>query len=214
MEKHMTPEDIRAMERIERINFMNTVSGFRGATLIGTMSHHGVPNLAMFNSLVHIGASPPLLGFMVRPLTVPRHTYHNIKARRYFTVNLVHAAIVRAAHQTSANYATGISEFDACGLTPQYTGAHPAPYVQESRIRIGLKYVEEHLIRANESILVVGEVVELFVPADAVGPKGHVNLEHVDAVAVAGLDTYYRSQRLSRLGYARPGKEPGELDES
>jgi len=201
------------MERVQRINFMNTVSGFRGATLIGTLSHRGIPNLAMFNSLIHIGASPPLLGFMIRPLTVPRHTYHNIKAKRHFTINLVHAEIVRAAHQTSANYAAGVSEFDACGLTPHYTDAHPAPYVGESRIRIGLKYAEEHIIHANDSILLVGEVVELFVPENAIGPKGHINLEDYGAVAVAGLDTYYRTERLSRLDYARPGTEPGELDE-
>lgn len=214
MEKRITPDAIRAMERIERINFMNTVSGFRGATLIGTLSHRGVPNLAMFNSLVHIGATPPLLGFIIRPLTVPRHTYHNIKAKRYFTANLVHQEIVRAAHQTSANYATGVSEFDACGLTPRYTEAHPAPYVEESRIRIGLKYAEEHVIQANESILLVGEVVELFVPAESVGPKGHLNLSDYKMIAVAGLDTYYYPERLCRLDYARPGREPSELDES
>ncbi len=208
MEKRITPADIAAMERIERINFTNSVSGLKGASLIGTRGHRGTPNVAMFNSVIHLGGSPHLLGFVIRPLSVPRHTYHNIKAKGYFTVNLVHEGILKAAHQTSANYAEGISEFEPCGLTPQYGEAHPAPYVQESRIKIGLSYEEEHLIRANDTILMVGRVVEILLLEAALQPSGHVDPAAYDSIAVAGLDQYYHAEPFLRLAYARPGQEP------
>lgn len=210
MEKSIRPEDIAAMERVKRINFTNSVSGLKGAILIGTQGHRGTANLAMFNSVVHLGGSPHLLGFVLRPLTVPRHTYHNIKAKGYFTINLVHEGILKAAHQSSANYSEGISEFETCGLTPQYEETHPAPYVRECHIKIGLAYEEEHLIRANDTLFVVGRVVEILVPEAALQPSGHVDPAAFDIVAVAGLDSYYRAEPLVQLGYARPGQEPKE----
>lgn len=204
MEKRITPGAIDAMDRIQRINFTNSVSGIKGAHLIGTAGHRGVLNLGVFNSVVHIGGHPHLLGFILRPLTVPRHTYHNIKAKGYFTLNQIHEDILPKAHQASANYAAGVSEFEACGLSPQFTAAHPAPYVGECRLKIGCAFEEEHHIRANDTLLIVGRVVEILVPSDAVTDSGHIDPSAFGTVAVAGLDTYYRPERIARLPYARP----------
>lgn len=213
MEKRITPEDILAMERIARIHFMNTVSGIKGVHLVGTQGHRGTPNLAVFNSVVHVSAAPPHLGLIIRPLTVPRHTYHNIKAKGFFTINHIHGGIVKRAHQTSANYGEGVSEFEACDLEPQYTDTHPAPYVAQSRIKIGLEVVEEHRLQANDSIFVVGKVVEILLPENSIEPSGHVDPAAYGSVAVAGLDTYYRVEQLLRMAYARPGEAPGVFGE-
>lgn len=208
MEQRLTVTDLDKMERIQRINFTNTLSGFKAPHLIGTMGHRGRPNLGLFSSVVHIGGAPMYLGFILRPLTVPRHTYHNIKAKGFFTINHIHSGILPAAHQTSADYPAEVSEFESCGLTPQYSDSHPAPYVRESHIKLGLQFEEEHIIQANDSLLIVGKVIELFLPADALTPDGHIHLEQFDSLAVAGLDTYYRPELLMQLPYARPGQEP------
>ncbi len=209
MKKRLALDDILAMERFYRRNLMNMISGFKSCALIGTISHRKVPNVGVFNSIVHISATPPLLGFIMRPLTVPRQTYHNIRARGHFTVNLVGADFYERAHQTSAKYEEGVSEFEACGLSPEYSEAHPAPYVAESPVKLGLEFAEEHHIQANGAIFIVGKVVEVLVEEELITEDGHLKLEEADLVAVAGLDTYYQPEKLAQLPYARPKKEEG-----
>lgn len=207
MEKTITLSDIQAVDRFYRMHLINTISGFRSPHLIGTIGHRGTPNLALFNSVVHLGATPPLLGFVIRPLTVPRHTYHNILAKGYFTINHVHEGILRQAHQTSADYDVQTSEFDACGLTPQYSERHPAPYVQESHVKIGLEFVEEHHIKSNGTLFMIGKIVEILLPEEALTVNGHLRPERWGSLAVVGLDTYYRAEQVAQQGYARPGQE-------
>lgn len=66
------------------------------------------------------GAKPPLMGFIVRPDSVDRHTLSNICNSGYYTINHVTKSIYKRAHQTSARYDADISEFEAVGLTPIY----------------------------------------------------------------------------------------------
>lgn len=204
MEKQFLLSDIMGMERAYRRDFINTLSGFRSCQLIGSLSYKGVPNLGLFNSVVHISASPPHLGFIMRPLTVPRQTYHHIKAKGCFTLNQVTPDIYQKAHQASAKYELNESEFEAVGLTPQYTDAHLAPYVRESPIKIGLEWAEEHYIKANGAILIVGKVVEVLIDETLLSEDGHVLLEEGPIVGVAGLDSYYVPELLGRLPYPRP----------
>ncbi|MEM8846156.1 MAG: hypothetical protein AAGD17_03545 [Bacteroidota bacterium] len=72
----------------ERANFINTISGFKSANLIGSKSKEGISNLAIFNSVIHLGSNPALLGFVLRPITVERHTYENAMTVPAFPSNL------------------------------------------------------------------------------------------------------------------------------
>ena len=86
---HFNEEEIENLEKIYRINLINSCSGYKAANLIGTISENN-NNLAIFSSLVHLGSNPPLLGFFLRPTEiVPRHTYLNIKENQYYTINSV-----------------------------------------------------------------------------------------------------------------------------
>lgn len=199
-----TWDDILNLEKIFRINLINSAPGFKSANLIGTQSPTGTPNLAAFSSVIHLGSNPPLLGFILRPPVVPRHTYENIQATGAYTINHIHDAIYQQAHQTSAKYEADVSEFDACHLTPEYTDALTAPYVQESLLKIGMRYVEEHTVQANQTILIVGKIVELIVPKAYVGEDGFIDLERAKTVAISGADAYCQTHRLDRLPYARP----------
>jgi flavin reductase (DIM6/NTAB) family NADH-FMN oxidoreductase RutF len=202
--KILHQSDFERMDRRYRANLFNGISGFKNAVLIGTCRSDGMVNLAIFNSLVHLGADPPLLGFILRPHTVPRHTWEAILENGHFTVNLITEAIYRQAHQTSAKYPADRSEFDACGFEPRWEQGFPAPFVAESPVRMGLTYRESHLIEANQTRLIVGEVVQLHIPADLAGPEGHPDLEKEGIVCSLGLDTYFRPRLLERLPYARP----------
>jgi flavin reductase (DIM6/NTAB) family NADH-FMN oxidoreductase RutF len=198
--------DILSMDELHRKNLINSVGGFKSANLIGTTDGEGRHNLAIFNSVVHLGAHPPYMGFILRPPTVPRHTYENIKATGWFTVNHIHRDIAERAHQTAARYHRDESEFDATGLTPAFGKSHPAPYVAESKIQIGLEYAGEENIRINGTILVIGRITEIRVPDEALTADYFVNPATAGTVAIAGLDGYFTATPLRRLSHPRKGQ--------
>ncbi|MBU2502157.1 MAG: flavin reductase [bacterium] len=202
--------DFDSMETRYRTRFFNSLTGMKSANLIGTRDESGHTNLAIFSSAVHVGANPPLIGLIVRPQTVPRHTFQNILETGWFTVNHVTRTFYREAHRTSARYAEGESEFARCGLTEQYGELHPAPYVKESVVKLGLRHLEDHYIKTNGTILVIGQVLEIMVPEALIGPDGYVDIEAAGSLAVSGLDSYHLTERLERLPYAKADEEdPG-----
>ncbi len=75
--------DLAKLDKRYRANFFNTLTGFKSANLIGTYDENDKENLAIFNSVIHLGANPPLMGFILRPTTVERHTYENIKKQAF-----------------------------------------------------------------------------------------------------------------------------------
>lgn len=200
----LTRSAILALPKRKRSNLMNYVSGFKSANLIGTISSMKVTNLAIFNSVVHIGANPPYLGFILRPLTVARHTFQNIEETGFYTINHINVNIYQKAHQTSAKYEEDISEFDAVGLTPEFKADFLAPYVEESHLKMGLSLQEVKHIDCNDTLLVIGKVEALWLPNDCYDENGHLDLSALETIAIGGLDTYYTTQKLERLAYARP----------
>jgi len=207
----ITKENILNFEKLYRTNFVNSLSGFKSANLIGTISSEGNTNLAIFSSVIHVGANPPLMGFLMRPVSVERHTYNNIKETGFFTINHINKEIFKQSHQTSARYEKKNSEFDVCGLTPEFTNTIKAPYVKESKIKIGLQFVEEQEIKFNGTIFIVGEIIEILLPGDGVAKDGFIDIEKAGSVAISGLDSYYEVDRITRLSYSKPGVEPKEI---
>ena len=204
MTKEFSFDDIMQLPSRYRANLINKVSGYKPANLIGTKSKSGQTNLAVFNSVMHIGANPPYLGFILRPTTVERHTYENIKETGVYTINQITTKIHQQAHQTSAKYERGVSEFDAVGLTEFYQNDFHAPFVAESHIKIGLSLQEEQLIKCNDTRLVIGKIEHLILPEEAILEDGDVVLEDLDTAALAGLYNYYKSEHLGKYGYVKP----------
>lgn len=194
-------------EKRYRANLINSLSGFKSANLIGTRSAAGTENLALFSSVFHIGANPPLQGMLSRPFTetVTRHTFRNIQETGYYTINQVHRDFYEKAHQSSARYPDGLSEFEACDLTPAYTHDFPAPFVEESHIKLGMRLVE-HQQLLNRTILIIGEIERIYLPEAIVEEDGNLLLEAAGTVAVSGLYSYHRTERLQRLPYAKAPK--------
>lgn len=202
--KHFTNEELTSLHHLQRANLINSISGFKPANLIGTISDSGNTNLAIFSSVVHLGANPPLMGFIMRPTQdVPRHTYENIKENGFYTINHVHENFVENAHWTSAKFERDESEFEKCGLTEEFIEDFKAPFVAESKIKIGLKFAEEIPINLNKTILIIGEVQHIFVPENALLENGNVDLNKTASVAISGLDTYHKVEKISDFPYAR-----------
>jgi len=65
-------DEIDNLEQRERVLFINSLSGFKSANLVGTANTQKQSNLAIVSSVVHLGANPPLLSMVMRPRSVPR----------------------------------------------------------------------------------------------------------------------------------------------
>lgn len=210
MKKHLTKADIENLERFPKVNLINSITGYKSANLIGTKSVEGISNLAVFNSVCHLGSSPAMLHFTLRPHTVARHTYENILATKYFTVNQINASIIEEAHYTSASFEENISEFETTGLTEEYKSSFLAPYVAESAIQIGCEYVNTYEIKENGCLLIIGAVKHLYFEENLQGKDGFLNLEKGETVCINGLDAYALPNPLARYEYARPNEEVKE----
>ncbi|MEL6821837.1 MAG: flavin reductase [Calditrichota bacterium] len=205
-------KDIDSMPQRYRAHFINCLSGFKSANLIGTADKNGNTNLAIVSSVFHLGANPPYVGMIIRPHTVPRGTMENILDTGYYTINHVHSEFCKLAHQTSARYEENISEFDEVGLQAEYSDAHSAPYVAESRLKMGVTFREHKVIELNGTNLIIGEIIEVIVSDSAVAEDGFIDIESLKSVAVSGLDRYHQTTALGRLSYAKPDKDPERID--
>lgn len=201
---HFTRQDINDMRHLYKINLINSCSGYKSANLIGTKSYKGISNVAIFSSVTHIGSSPALLGFFLRPTTVIRNTYDNIKETGCFTINHIHEPILEEAHHTSAKYSQDISEFDVTLLQEDYKNNYFAPFVKGAPIQIGMKYIEEYPIKANDTILLIGEIIDLFIDDNLLEDDGFVNLSAAKIASINGLDGYAIPALKKRLEYQRP----------
>ncbi len=204
-----TRQDIETLERVKRIKFINAISGIRPANLIGTTSNNGISNLAIFNSVMHLGSDPSLLGFILRPVgEVERHTYENILENQQYTINHVHTAFVKNAHYTATKLNREQSEFNACGFTEEYIDDFKAPFVKESKLKMGLLFKDAIEIKYNGTILVIGELNHMVLPDEAIGEDEDLDLEAISSVGVSGLNTYYHLKKIARYPYPRPHDMP------
>ena len=200
---HFTKQQINELEQRFRTHLINSLSGFKSANLIGTQDKLGNTNLAIVSSVFHLGAHPPLVGMIMRPHSVPRHTFENIIETGVYTINQVNSKIYSQAHQTSARYDRDESEFDATGLKTEYLNDFNAPFVLQSILKYAVKIVEHQHLAINGTELVIGEIIDLHIDGAVVQEDGFIDLMSIQTVAVSGLDSYHTTQALSRLPYAK-----------
>ena len=201
---HFSHQDINEMHHLYRINLINSCSGYKSANLIGTKSKEGISNVAIFSSVTHIGSDPSMLGVFLRPTTVIRNTYDNIKDTGLFTINHIHEDIIDDAHHTSAKYDTSLSEFHFTQLEEYYINGFFEPFVKKSPVQLAMRYVEEYPIQANGTILLIGEIKDLYVEDHLLQKDGFINLSEAKIAAINGLDGYSVPQLKTRLEYQRP----------
>ena len=201
--KSFSVEQIKLMDRFTRTHFINTLSGFKSVSLIGTINKLGQTNLAIFSNLVHIGADPALIGFVNRPMEAAPHTLANIQETEFYTVNHIHSGIFEKSHQTSAKYPEHISEFEAVGLTPLFRSGISAPFVEESKVQYVLKLEEVIPIKLNGTFLVVGSLQQVFIPAEIMDEDGYLSIEKANSLCSLGINGYYETKLLEKLPYAK-----------
>ncbi len=59
-------------------------------------------------------------------------------------------------------------------------------------------------IKSNDTKLLIGEIQFIDIPDDALRDDGSLDLEKSETATVSGLHSYYKSELIKRLGYAKP----------
>jgi flavin reductase (DIM6/NTAB) family NADH-FMN oxidoreductase RutF len=205
-QNQITYEQMMNMEKQERVHFVNSLGGFKSIGLIGTQNKIGQTNLAIVDSIIHIGSNPPLFGMIFRPGVVERHTLENILETGFYTINHINENIFKQAHQTSARYDREISEFEATELNPEYKNDFFSPFVEESHVQLAMEFKEKINLSINNTVLVIGEVKAVYFPEDCLQKDGFLDIEKAESITCSGLDSYHKTTRIDRLSYAKPDK--------
>jgi flavin reductase (DIM6/NTAB) family NADH-FMN oxidoreductase RutF len=203
--------DIENLETRFRANLINSLGGFKSVVLIGTKSLQGNENLGLFSSLFHIGANPAYCGIIIRPNEEKQNTLGNIVNTGNFTINHILPEFYKQAHQCSAKYDEGVSEFEKTGLTPQYIDLIETPFVEESNIKFACELVERINIELNGTTLVIGKIIKIIAPESCIQNDGFIDLEEAGSITCSGLDSYHQTNKIGRLSYAKVDKEIKEL---
>ncbi|AOW08318.1 flavin reductase family protein [Flavobacterium gilvum] len=197
--KNISKETITLMDKIEKLNLINSCTGYKSANLIATKSIDGQTNVAIFSSVTHLGNSPSLIGFIVRPTNAPRDTYINIMETGYFTINHITIDMIADAHHTSANYDSGTSEFDKTNLEEEYKEGFNIPFVKGSPVQIYCKFVNEYLIKENDSIHIIASIEHIFFDEDLKHKDGWLQLDKGNIVTLSGIDGYFLPKLIDRF---------------
>lgn len=190
---------IEQLEKVQRLNLINSCTGYKSANLIASISNTGKSNVAIFSSVTHLGSDPALIGIIIRPSSTPRNTYSNIKEYGYFSINHIYTDIIEEAHQSSANYPPEESEFDHTNLEAVYHGGCPVPFVKGSPVKLLCKYVNEYLIQENGCLHVIASIESIFYEEELLDSSHHLQLEKGKVVSISGLKAYCFPQLLMEL---------------
>jgi flavin reductase (DIM6/NTAB) family NADH-FMN oxidoreductase RutF len=203
----ISKQSILDFEKPYRTHFVNSLAGYKQPVLISSMSAQKQVNLAIFNSLIHIGAHPPLFGILFRPSIVERHTLTNINEMNYFGLNYMDENHIKSMHQTSARYPDDVNEFNACGFHEEWIEDMPIPFVREAQINVLMKREEEIIIQSNQTHLIIASIEQVIVDESKISPDGFIQFDALQIVASQGLDTYCEVKKIDRFSYAKVDRE-------
>jgi len=201
-------EDLDQLDKIYRINLINSLSGIKPANLIGSRSKNEVDNLAIFSSVVHLGSNPAQFGMVMRPQTeIPKDTYRNILGSGFYTINHVSENFIKNAHYTSAKLEADQSEFDMMDIEQEFITDFYAPFVKNSDVKLGMKHLES-LSLPNGCIFIVGEVQLISINEELIDEEGVLDLEKYNHVGIGGINNYYALKKLDSFPYVRVHEIP------
>jgi flavin reductase (DIM6/NTAB) family NADH-FMN oxidoreductase RutF len=161
---------------------------------VSTCSEDGKSNLAPFSFFNLFAIDPPVLGFSPglkrkegRSQLVFKDTLRNVIAVEEFVVNLVSAPLAAKMVQSSADYKSNTSEFDAVGLSPAVSCKIRPPRLAEAPVSLECKL--HQIVELGTSHLILGRIVCVHVD-DAILDGPLIDVEKFQPVARLGGELY------------------------
>jgi flavin reductase (DIM6/NTAB) family NADH-FMN oxidoreductase RutF len=185
--------DIRAHEASSK-DLYKLLTGLvvpRPIAFVSTKGPEGIANVAPFSFFNAITSDPPTIMFAAgQRRGEKKDTVRNIKAHPWFVVNVVSESIAQEMHNSAADFAPNVSEFEEVGLTPVKAQAIDCMAVKESPAQLECKLSQ--FIEVGKSTMVLGEVVHIHLSDDIYLGNYKIDINKLQPLA-----------RLTGNGYGR-----------
>ena len=171
----------------------------RPIAFVSTMDEAGNPNLAPYSFFNVFSSNPPTMVFSSNRRVsnnTTKDTLANVKATGEAVINVVNYDMTRQMALASAEYPTGVSEFEKSGFSPLPSEKVKPFRVGESPVQFECKVKD--IIALGESggagHLVICEVVQLHVREEILAENGKIDPYKIDLVGRMGRAFYTRAQ--------------------
>jgi flavin reductase (DIM6/NTAB) family NADH-FMN oxidoreductase RutF len=202
--KKFNTQSIASLDKNYRAQLINTLIGVKPLVLIGTLNEDGTENLGVFSSLFHVGSNPSLCGLVFRPNeVVQQHTFQNILRTGFYTINHVPQHLYEQAHKASAKYPMNVSEFEILAIKKEYINEINLPFVADASVKFYCKLAQQIPVPLNGTTIVLGSIEEIFIKEALLQTTGHIIMQSPEVMQSCGLDSYYRSEFVQTLPYAK-----------
>ena len=75
--------------------------------------------------------------------------------------------------------------------------------MKESKIKFAVSYVDELAIQQNGTVLIIGQVEQLYIDESFIKEDGALDLFEAKSVTVSGLNNYGTVEKLAEHAYVR-----------
>ncbi len=180
----------------------------RPIALVSTISSDGCVNLSPFSFFNAFSANPPIVAFSpsrrLRDSSV-KDTYTNIMDTKECVIQVVTYDIAQQVNLASADFDSGVNEFEKSGLTPIDSVTVKPPRVLESPFQMECKLTQMVTLGEGGASgnLAICEVLRFHL-SDKIMNDGSVDLKKLDLVARMGGATYCRSSGAAVFEIAKP----------
>lgn len=154
---------------------------------ISTINSSGVANLAPYSFFNIVSEKPPILLFSSDGR---KDTLRNIETTKEFVFNLVTRDLAYAMNETSADWPSGIDEFEKAGLAKIQSETVSPPRVAGSPASMECKLLDITPLvdldgRDAESTIVIGQVVRIHID-ESLLVQGQFDIGKAGTIARAG----------------------------
>jgi flavin reductase (DIM6/NTAB) family NADH-FMN oxidoreductase RutF len=163
---------------------------------LSTISRDGRANLAPFSQWQNITFDPPIVMFAAQQHQDGRRkdTVVNAEETGFFVWNMATYDLRDAVNKSSQDFAHGVDEFVAAGVTKAACIDAPGPRVLESPCHFECKYLNTLRFPGKISVattdVVFGEVVRIHINEDYILPSGKLDILRIRPLARLGYYDY------------------------
>jgi len=181
--------------------FANTILP-RPIAFVSTIGEDGIFNLAPFSFFTPLCLKPAVVGLSIgwKRGGKKKDTLRNIEFTKDFVVNVVTDSLAEAMNKASAEYSSGVDEFEEVGLTAGKSDVVQAPLVVESPVNLECQLVQ--ILALGEipsgSTVVIGEVVLVHI-RDDLWKEDHIEISKLRPIGRLGGDYYCRTTDLFEM---------------
>ena len=172
---------------------------------VSSVSKTGVTNLAPYSFFNGVGANPPTVVFCPANQRdgSPKDSLRNVLETNEFVVNVVSSDDAAVMNQSSANYDSEVSEFEAIGIETLESEKVTPPRIASSRAQFECRLLQHIELGTGPSgaNVVIGEIVMLHV-AESIISDGIVDPAKLDNIGRLGGKAY--SKTTDRFELDRP----------